>query len=575
MSTRAEIIDKGNESRLIDGNYTQALRLAALLMRGVVALYTRKIRFLHDDCMRAMSRLNSMRVPMRADKNLLATDELEEGGGNRGARADAMTHAYDRNILLNPDFDVVRDSQAFVDPAAFNVAMSHQLADDALAGDRYTVADEETLNLLETHAIHEDEALNEEYGYDNILTTGGQLLNLNEEDEYMMGYAAAQDDELLQEKLPLGEAELELIEPEPIGTQLKRMREEEAQQQLALAEPAAKKSRRAVPLARSRMFVFDSVTHVNADIFRHWLSDTSDITLKRPDTGSIEEILAEGNDVARDSYFHDEGFKVNEAMVSRSALQLFVENPAAQPQFEQFSYENRPAARGEQGFDFTVMYDEFGNVRSAEKMRAILSAHKRSTPGSGITTGFFNREKVTPSSLRKSAMSSGLGLASGGRLSFAIPEDAQDEEEPYVFEFDEFHVPGSEIETDFLARGTARRNTKATHSQPSLLETDEENIFAESPDDIGRASMNLLQFLSRAVFISEKADNEMDSISLSDLCNVNNLNRPKAARLFYQTLVLIGADYLTAFQDDSDDFGDITLIPGPRFEFQAVDEDTE
>jgi len=172
-------------------------------------------------------------------------------------------------------------------------------------------------------------------------------------------------------------------------------------------------------------------------------------------------------------------------------------------------------------------------------------------------------------------MSSGLGLTSGGRLSFMIPEDAEDEEEPPVFEFDEFHVFGSEIETDFLARGTARRHTKATHSQPSLLETDEENIFAESPDAIGRASMNLLQFLSRAVFTSEKPDNEMDSISLSDLCSINNLNRPRAARLFYQTLVLIGADYLTAFQDDSDEFGDITLIPGPRFEFQAVDEDAE
>ena len=74
--------------------------------------------------------------------------------------------------------------------------------------------------------------------------------------------------------------------------------------------------------------------------------------------------------------------------------------------------------------------------------------------------------------------------------------------------------------------------------------------------------MNLLQFLSRAVFISAKTDTEMESVSLTDLCVINHLSRGKAARLFYQTLVLVGADYLTAYQDDSgrlQGYGEITL----------------
>ena len=82
--------------------------------------------------------------------------------------------------------------------------------------------------------------------------------------------------------------------------------------------------------------------------------------------------------------------------------------------------------------------------------------------------------------------------------------------------------------------------------------------------------MNLLQFLSRAVFISAKTDTEMESVSLTDLCVINHLSRAKAARLFYQTLVLVGADYLTAYQDDSgrlQGYGEITLTPGPRFTY--------
>jgi len=79
--------------------------------------------------------------------------------------------------------------------------------------------------------------------------------------------------------------------------------------------------------------------------------------------------------------------------------------------------------------------------------------------------------------------------------------------------------------------------------------------------------MNLLQFLSRAVFTSAKTDTEMESVSLTDLCVINHLSRAKAARLFYQTLVLVGADYLTAYQDENEPYGEITLTPGHRFAY--------
>jgi hypothetical protein len=323
-------------------------------------------------------------------------------------------------------------------------------------------------------------------------------------------------------------------------------------------------------MARTRVFVFDNQTHLGSDVFRAWLSSTRDIVQQRPEEDTAEAII-DGKEAARDFFFHSEAFKVNPSICARSALELFVVNPAARFAFEQFMGEEPVEYESDEEHDqyHDVMYDEYGNVRSTEKMRAVLSANK-STPGSGFTTGFYNREKFTPSTFRKSGRSSGLGLDSGSKLAgMFIPEDP-DEDFPIPDNYD--HILGSEI--DFggqLRTGSRRRGTTATPSQqPSLLETDEQDAFTyATPREIGKASLNLLQFLSRAVFTTEKPDTEMESVSVTDLCVRNHLSRAKAARLFYQTLVLVGADFLTAYQDESEAFGEITLVPGPRFEFTA------
>ena len=87
-------------------------------MRGVVALYSRKVRFLYDDCMKTLARLNALSA--RRDRNLLP----EETEGGRDARA-TMTVAYDDDILARPEFERVHVSQ--YESQAFQMAASEQL----------------------------------------------------------------------------------------------------------------------------------------------------------------------------------------------------------------------------------------------------------------------------------------------------------------------------------------------------------------------------------------------------------------------------------------------------------------
>ncbi|CEF96740.1 Rad21/Rec8-like protein, N-terminal [Ostreococcus tauri] len=547
-----------------------ALRLAALLMRGVVALYSRKVRFLYEDCVKALSRLNALTAPVRADRNLL---EKPEGG--RDARV-TNTVAYDGEILARPDFERVHVSQAF-DSQAFHTAASEQLEsvfDEAY--DRYTVRQDDQINLLDFQMPMDEEQarIEEQYEYECAMDNdrdryGGGRGDLN--DDYA-DFRVARMDDMIDEQMPLVAEDEEPIEHEPIGTQLKRMREQLAMADKMMILPQPKKKRqRTVAMARSCVFVFDHDTRIGSDVFRHWLASTSDIVHDRPDIDVVENVLR-CKDTERDFYFHSEGFKVNPAICARSALQLFVVDPAARFAFEQFADEPEIPVPYQSDDEYNAnyydtMYDEYGNVRSTEKMRYAVSA-KKSTPGS--FTGFFNRDKTTPSStLLKSGRSSGLGFDSASKIpGMMIPEDP-DEAFPLPENYDEI-LGGSELDFDTL-RGAPRRRTTMP-SQPSLNETDGANTPAHgTPQPIGKASMNLLQFLSRAVFTAEHQDVEMESVSLTDLCVLNHLNREKVARLFYQTLVLVGADYLTAYQDTDEAFGEITLVPGARFEFNAAD----
>ena len=257
----------------------------------------------------------------------------------------------------------------------------------------------------------------------------GRRISIQEEDEEYMDYQIARADDTLEEALPLAVEDEEPLEQEPIGTQLKRMREREAEAErmMALPEPKAKK-RRTAAMARTRVFVFDNQTHLGSDVFRAWLSSTRDIVQQRPDEDTAEAVI-EGKEAERDFFFHSEAFKVNPSICARSALELFVVNPNARFAFEQFIGEEPVMYESDEERDryHDVMYDEHGNVRSTEKMRAVLSA-KKSTPGSGFTTGFFNREKITPSTFHKSGRSSGLGLDSGSKLAgMFIPEDPDED----------------------------------------------------------------------------------------------------------------------------------------------------
>lgn len=537
-------------------------------MRGVVALYARKVRFLHDDSLKALSRLNALAAPARADRNLLHKAE-----GARDARAN-VTVAYDGDILARPDFERVQISQTF-DSQAFQVAASEQLAQvfDAADHDRFTARVDEQINLLEFQMPMDEEQarIEQEYEYEYAMADERDRLIYAEDDYAYMEYRAnmAHLEDQIEEQMPLAAEDEEPIEEEPIGTQIKRMREQqaEADRLLALPQPTAKRQRTAMARSRGKLVTFDDETRIGSDVFRHWLASTKDIILERPEIDSAKTAVL-GKEADRDANFHSETFKVNPAMCARLALHLFVVDPKARFSFEQF--EDEPTMAPYQSDDehmadyYDVIYDEFGNVRSTEKMRHALSA-KRSTPGS---FGFFGRDKVSPSTLLKSARSSGMGLDSGTKFSagFRMPQDPEDD---LVVQENFDDIIGSELDFDMM-RGAPRRRRTTTPSHPSLLETEEEAFQGHAtPREIGRDSMNLLQFLSRAVFTTEKPDTEMDSVSLTDLCTLNHLNREKAARLFYQTLVLVGADYLAAYQDQSVPFDDITLIPGPRFEYAA------
>jgi len=529
-------------------------------MRGVVALYSRKVRFLYDDCMKTLARLNALSASStRRDRNL-----LEETEGGRDARA-TMTVAYDDDILARPEFERVHVSQ--YESQAFQMAASEQLeAAFEVVGDRHTVRDDDHINLLELQMPMDDEyaRMDEEYDCDMQFHAGRRVgaHDDDDDDEEYMDFQIARPDETIDEQLPLAAEDEYPLEEEPIGTQLKRMREREAEaaRLMALPDPVMKK-RRVAHLARSRVFIFDEQTHIGADVFRHWLAKTDDIVLDRPDLDDAETAI-NGTDAERDFFFHAPVFMTNASICARSALGLFVSDPAARFAFEQFANAPPPDAYesdDEQRRLYDMMYDEHGNIRSAEKMRAVHSA-KKSTPGS--FAGFFNRDK-TPSTHFKSGRSSGLGFESGSKVAAFIPEEPEDAF-PIPENYDD--ILGEEL--DFSKPGSSRRRHTTTPTQPSLLETEEDDYYAGAlPRDIGKASMNLLQFLSRAVFTSAKTDTEMESVSLTDLCVINHLSRAKAARLFYQTLVLVGADYLTAYQDENEPYGEITLTPGHRFAY--------
>ena len=541
-------------------------------MRGVVAVYTRKLRFLYEDCVKTLARLNALAAPNKTkDRHLLDAPE----NGSRAARA-TVTQAYDEDVLMNPEFDRHFVSQGYVNSQAFDVVPSDQLErdfdvfeggddGDANFGNRFVARNDARINLVELQMPADDEQhrIDEEYEYEFAVHDDPRYQQSEDEDGYQL---ARVDDAIMP--MPLDEEDEEQVE-EPIGTQLKRMRE---QQDAAIAAlPAPKKFRRAMPQSRSRVFIFDERTHVTADAFRQWLTDTNDITKARPDIDNDEAMLG-AKDTVRDHFFHASAFKLNPVMAAQSALELFVKDPAAMAarfeQFEHHVYEPNYQSDEENvdGINYNIMFDEHGNVRSTEKMRAVLSAQKRSTPGS---FDFNAAAKKTPSTLLKSARSSGF-FGPGSDLKFSgmkIPEDAEEE-----FSYDNQQVPGSEISFGMFRSGGSKPDARARGSQASLMETEEYTYpdAEPSPQELTRGSHNLLQFLTQAVFKSRN-DSELESITLTDLCVVSHLSRAKAARLFYQTLVLIGADYISAFQDDSEPFGEITLIPGPRFEFANDD----
>ena len=104
-----------------------------------------------------------------------------------------------------------------------------------------------------------------------------------------------------------------------------------------------------------------------------------------------------------------------------------------------------------------------------------------------------------------------------------------------------------------------------------------------SVGNVGSAAYNLMQFLARAVFVEppgvdeEGADGDgnkndakkhqpLRAASLQTLCVANALSKSKAARCFYQTLVLVGGGFLDVKQDLSVPYGEILIRPGKRFE---------
>ena len=130
--------------------------------------------------------------------------------------------------------------------------------------------------------------------------------------------------------------------------------------------------------------------------------------------------------------------------------------------------------------------------------------------------------------------------------------------------------------------GSASRS-KAASGDTSQRVTQYKLKESETPDDqahgamfhaarsasvnrVGSAAYNLMQFLSRAVFAAEDDEPAVVSASLQNLCHDNALTKSKAARCFYQTLVLVSGGFLDAKQDLSVPYGEIAIKPGKGFE---------
>ena len=104
--------------------------------------------------------------------------------------------------------------------------------------------------------------------------------------------------------------------------------------------------------------------------------------------------------------------------------------------------------------------------------RCAAALCEKSTPGS--FAGFFNRDK-TPSTHFKSGRSSGLGFESGSKVAGSfIPEEPEDAF-PIPENYDD--ILGEEL--DFSKPGSSRRRHMTTPTQPSLLETEEDELYPE------------------------------------------------------------------------------------------------
>ena len=88
---------------------------------------------------------------------------------------------------------------------------------------------------------------------------------------------------------------------------------------------------------------------------------------------------------------------------------------------------------------------------------------------------------------------------------------------------------------------------------------------------VGQAAYNLLQFLSARVFVGHvvppgtTGGGAVAAKSLRELCEENRLSKGKAAKCFYQCLVLVGAGFLEAAQDVRVPYGEILIRPGRGF----------
>ena len=66
------------------------------------------------------------------------------------------------------------------------------------------------------------------------------------------------------------------------------------------------------------MFIFDEQMHIGADVFRHWLANTDDIVLDRPNLDDADSAI-NSTDAERDFFFHAPVFMTNASICARSA----------------------------------------------------------------------------------------------------------------------------------------------------------------------------------------------------------------------------------------------------------------